>query len=705
MRFNQLKANSNSIVRKKLYKKGKVWLVASMLSFAGVLMLSSVPVKATVTNDSTQQTDTTTVNDDQSSNQNETTSITKTLAVSSNLGDINISVSGQKGTTVEVSAPTKTGYTITSAPTITVQISADGSLSTNDSIVYAANTDSNTEKETDSVGSTQSQSEDSTNTQAEDSYIYTGDNVKQNDDGSYSASVTYQGQTYDVDGKIDDTVRKTDSSGNAVTINIKATKQQKFTDPADSNSINMSNTTAVYDQYGRQTSQTLSGSKFVDAQMTDYEGNIFYNISDNADQWIKQGTGVEFTGEGTLSSEVVTTPVFIINDPKLYNGKYESVTEEYNADTGEVTGSVVVHSDYYDKDLTYSYTGKPGETVKATLDGNDSSMITPNVYVDIQASNPESSTGKVGTALNPGDTVTLAGPASHVYDLYNADGTKVDRGLAGDSTWATDSYIYIDGVPCYRVSEDEWFKQSDGVTYNGTVKPVDNTVYTATPYVEPLIVGDVSIDSNLDKQVVKEISGYAGNDVIVNVPDVSGYTKDKDSITAHINDDGTITTDESVTYTKIDSGNNGGSDSGIQLDFIKKSQNVSTFVGKGNVTLYRLSGTKFTPVMNRALAEQTDWYSDQYVKLDGMTYFRVATNEWVKISNVYRYKDLNMVVNTKNQTSRLLNDEGVLVMNRALGPRTSWLVDRIGYLGDDDNPTGFYRVATNEFLNTSDTLQ
>ena len=141
------------------------------------------------------------------------------------------------------------------------------------------------------------------------------------------------------------------------------------------------------------------------------------------------------------------------------------------------------------------------------------------------------------------------------------------------------------------------------------------------------------------------------------------------------------------------------------LDFIKKSQNVSTFVGKGNVTLYKLSGTKFTPVMNRALAEQTDWYSDQYVKLDGMTYFRVATNEWVKISNVYRYKDLNTIVNTKNQTSRLLNDEGVLVMNRALGPRTSWLVDRIGYLGDDDNPTGFYRVATNEFLNTSDTLQ
>lgn len=39
MRFNQLKKNPNAIIRKKLYKKGKCWVVASSLAFASGLIL------------------------------------------------------------------------------------------------------------------------------------------------------------------------------------------------------------------------------------------------------------------------------------------------------------------------------------------------------------------------------------------------------------------------------------------------------------------------------------------------------------------------------------------------------------------------------------------------------------------------------------------------------------------------------------------
>lgn len=57
MRFQQLKRNANFVLRKKLYKSGKNWVVRSTLSLAGGLILfggSQLTVKADVTSDSTQ---------------------------------------------------------------------------------------------------------------------------------------------------------------------------------------------------------------------------------------------------------------------------------------------------------------------------------------------------------------------------------------------------------------------------------------------------------------------------------------------------------------------------------------------------------------------------------------------------------------------------------------------------------------------------
>lgn len=721
MRFNQLKANPNAIVRKKLYKKGKVWVVASMLGFAGIMMLSTMPVKATTVNNTQQEaiqqdpdSESTKNNGSQTNDNSNLTAVTKSLMVSSNLGDVEVSVNGQEGTIVNVPVPTKTGYTVTSSPTVAVEINEDGSVSTSDVITYTAdNTNTNNVQAADVNDGVQTQAADTTQNgndtadyMDEDSYVYQGDNVKQNADGTYSASVTYQGQAYDVTGNIGDVVKKTDVTGNNVVISIEATKQQKYKDSSDSNVIILDGPGTygytLYDQYGFKSGKYLAGNNayFVDAQMTDYNGNIYYHTSDG---WIKADTDVTFQGDDPDPDTIITTPVFVINNPTLNKGDYKSVTGKLNKDSGIYTGTVVVHSDYYNKDLTYSYSGKAGEIVKATLSGDNGSMITPGVLVKIE------SYSKV-TSLDSGDTLTPTNDSGYVYKIYKVNDDKSisvsNRGLSVDVTnWQTDSYRYINNLLYYRVSSDEWIKQIDGVMYNGLHDISNNTTeadYKITPYVEPLIVADVTIDSNLGEKSVKEISGLVGDKVTVKVPDVPGYTKDKNSVTAVINADGTITTDETVTYKKAPSGNGG---SGEQLDIVKKDQNVSTFVDKGNVTLYKLSGTNFIPVTNRALAENTDWYSDQYVKLGDMTYFRVATNEWVRISDVYRYKDFNTIANTKDQIARLLNDEGALVTNRALAPRTSWLVDRIGYLGSDDNPTTFYRVATNEFLNISDTIQ
>lgn len=64
-------------------------------------------------------------------------------------------------------------------------------------------------------------------------------------------------------------------------------------------------------------------------------------------------------------------------------------------------------------------------------------------------------------------TVNLAGPSGFVYALYNQDGIRSLRGLAGRTSWATDQRATdADGNIYYRVSTDEWVQQGVGVDVN-----------------------------------------------------------------------------------------------------------------------------------------------------------------------------------------------------------------------------------------------
>ncbi|MFH5811718.1 MucBP domain-containing protein [Companilactobacillus sp. FL22-1] len=60
-------------------------------------------------------------------------------------------------------------------------------------------------------------------------------------------------------------------------------------------------------------------------------------------------------------------------------------------------------------------------------------------------------------------------------------------------------------------------------------------------------------------------------------------------------------------------------------------------VGEGNGTYVRLYRNPMTEgaqlVSNRALASNTDWKTDQKVVVNGVTYYRVATDEWVKAND------------------------------------------------------------------------
>lgn len=197
------------------------------------------------------------------------------------------------------------------------------------------------------------------------------------------------------------------------------------------------------------------------------------------------------------------------------------------------------------------------------------------------------------------------------------------------------------------------------------------------------IKANVTISTNLG-DIKVQVSGKANEKKTVDVPQRDGYTSDKKTVTVLINANGTATTSESVKYIKN------------TTEVVRKNTLITTFNDKGNVILYNLDGTKLTR-SDRMLASNTDWFSDRQVTIDGILYLRVATNEWIKGSNVYSYQSNIENVKTK-RLAMLVNTHGQQVKDRALQTGTSWFTDRIVMI----NGNKYYRVATNELVSADD---
>lgn len=102
---------------------------------------------------------------------------------------------------------------------------------------------------------------------------------------------------------------------------------------------------------------------------------------------------------------------------------------------------------------------------------------------------------------------------------------------------------------------------------------------------------------------------------------------------------------------------------------------------------------------NRALGEDSTWYADKLLKLDGVNYLRVATGEWAKLADGLEVTPISQNVFTKNQ-SRLYTANGDIVTNRALAEDTAWRTDKSATI----NGQTMYRVATNEWVRASDLI-
>lgn len=122
---------------------------------------------------------------------------------------------------------------------------------------------------------------------------------------------------------------------------------------------------------------------------------------------------------------------------------------------------------------------------------------------------------------------------------------------------------------------------------------------------------------------------------------------------------------------------------------------------------YKLYNNDGKEITNRALGENTYWAVDEIATDNqGNTYYRVATNEWVKQVNGVHYPIPLNLINIQNnngvlyldgtrQNYTLYDQNGRVITNRALGADSYWAVDKVA---NDNEGNTYYRVATNEWI-------
>ena len=108
--------------------------------------------------------------------------------------------------------------------------------------------------------------------------------------------------------------------------------------------------------------------------------------------------------------------------------------------------------------------------------------------------------------------------------------------------------------------------------------------------------------------------------------------------------------------------------------------------------------------LGRSLPEGSDWKVDLQDNNAKGTFYRVATNEYVSAVDVRPYQnspvysESKVVTTPSGNPTRLYDEHGQLITDRALAANTSWYTDQFTDIGG----IGFYRVATNEYVIASE---
>ncbi len=347
-------------------------------------------------------------------------------------------------------------------------------------------------------------------------------------------------------------------------------------------------------------------------------------------------------------------------------------------------------------------TGSYGSTISdydiSAYTSQDGYSTTDNtIPISIDSQGNMTTTGIVNYTKNALATVTAD------VTIKSNQGDQVAKDVTG--TVGETKKIDVPTIAGYTADKNQ---VEVTINSNGTitVNDPDKTGYvTYTKDAPATVKADVTIKSNQGDQVVKDVTGTVGETKKIDVPTITGYTADKKQVAATVTADGITVNDPDeggagyVTYTKKSTSNGGGSSTTTPTESITDVDiDVATFADQPAAKLYDANGNQVT---NRALKPNTGWYADKKLSRNGISYYRVASGEWVKMDDVYVYTPDNEYIETYNDSSKTLLNAHQKEVGRQLRPNSNWITDVYTYM----NGIKYYRVASNEFVSANDAFE
>jgi len=398
--------------------------------------------------------------------------------------------------------------------------------------------------------------------------------------------------------------------------------------------------------------------------------------SNNGSKWVGTGndSSKEFSGVPTATSGLGYT-----YNGTLTSSNYTSITYQAQKSTGNVQNIITIHSNLGDKTTIIS--GNVGDSVSVTVPTVED--YTPDLT---------KVTATIGQTQAVADqTVTYVGKTITSSELPSNLGGQVVK-LPTDSKVGDTVTVDVPKVSGYN---DPNPASVDVVVQpDGSLKLVDGKDFT---YVGKTITSS-KLPSNLGNQDVKlPTDSKVGDTVTVDVPKVSGYTPNQKSVTGIVQPDGSLKIVNPINYREISTGGN-------NINIENQKGTISTYIDQPDVQIYtKNADNTMSLIGNHKLGNGTDWLTDQILTNNNNdTYYRVATNEWVKASQVYPYKSVNKNMKTYGSFDKTLyNAEGNIISGKVLSKNTYFTTDRIAYINSND----FYRVTPNEFVKATNAFE
>lgn len=409
----------------------------------------------------------------------------------------------------------------------------------------------------------------------------------------------------------------------------------------------------------------------------------------------------------------IDTPYIISNaqgqkfSVAITTGK-DTLTSQTDAATDNAVTYTATPIDANGNVVNDSSTGKPmaTSTEEATIATVDTTETPKAIPYTISFKNADGNI--VGTTTgdfdSTADTKTITIDAPEGYALKNAS----DATYTVDTTDLTKTPISksVDVVPAELSYTVNYVDKDSGKTIDTT-----NATGTYGSYISLKAPKDYELANVVDRGFTLKTDKYVRTVYVTksNVPYVITFLDQDTGRTIGITtgegadgEDVTLTAPDGYSFINADD---------IQMTINKDNPNksievapnssdflgtITTYPNSGYTDLYSSKGTLLDDVV---LSDNSSWITDKKVYINGVKFFRVATNEYVKASDAYLYTPMSKIAQTNGKTvTKVYDSKGNLLDDRALATNSAWKVDKAARI----NGNKMYRVATNEWVNAKD---